>query len=171
MKRFAGQKIWNSNQIEYLKEAIENHGVENQRIWLQKLCPVSSKDASEEKEKRILAKQRDLRLAILRIRRGEQSVCFYPDPVDFSSGPLGLKEPNPERGPWFQIWFDIRGYLLTSIGFPWSLEGITAEGICAAMYAILDLFTQPQVKECYLDCLWEGGSLGSLPGLINFPVL
>ncbi|WP_338835670.1 hypothetical protein [Neomoorella thermoacetica] len=48
MKRFAGQKIWNSNQIEYLKEAIENHGVENKRIWLQKLCPVSSKDASEE---------------------------------------------------------------------------------------------------------------------------
>ncbi|WXJ78522.1 hypothetical protein MTMBA_05990 [Moorella thermoacetica] len=37
------------------------------------------------------------------------------------------------------------------------------------MYAILDLFTQPQVKECYLDCLWGGGRFGVFARIDQFP--
>lgn len=159
MRRFIGRLSWDSSQIEQLGQAVENHKIGRGRVWTQKWypLPVEPKDSVELLVKKAAAREAESPPVRIEKRRGEQWVQFYPDPVHPQTGPLYLRAPDSKKGEWFQFWFDARGYMLASVGFPWGLREVADSDVCAVFYAMLDLFTQPQVKKCYPDCLWEGG--------------
>jgi len=173
MSQSARKASLNSSQIKQLRQAIENHKIGRMRIWTQKWYPLPCKTSNPiERWKLKSANFQGLgspaQIQILS-NRGEKSVHLYPDPIHPNNGPLYLKAPDAEYGEWSNFWFDVRGYLLASVGFPWDSDGVKETDIYAAIYAMLDLFNQEQVKNCYPDCLWEYGKFKVFAGVSQFP--
>lgn len=165
---------WNSTQIDLLRKAIEEHRLDKERIWTQKWCPLPVKieNIITKRDYMLSARLNNTNIARIVTRRlSDQGVWFYPEPIHRIENPLSIKTPEPERGEWFQFWFDARGYMLASIGFPWNLKvnTILAEDACRAFYAIIDLFTQDKVKNCFPNCAWESGRFIVFAKIEQFP--
>lgn len=176
MKRFTGRLSWNSNQIYQLKKVIDEHQVGCEQIWLNKWCPllqeIGDRDlAIKRRDQQNIAKISGSTISLLVLKRHQQGVQFRPDPIYKRRGsPVGMKEPNPKNGGWFGLWFDARGFFLGSIGIPWGPTGtIKGEEFCAAMYSLLDVLKQKDIKELYPDCLWEGGQFEIFAKVDQFP--
>lgn len=157
MRMFTGSLSWGSNQIYQLKEAIENHLIGGEQIWLQKWCPLSTEIDGKDltlirRDNRYFANRHKSTIASLGLKRYETSVYFYPE------NSMKMKEPNPKYGGWYRLWFDARGLFLGYIGIPWGTkETVKGEEVLTAMYSLLDLCILDSIRVCYQDCLWDGG--------------
>jgi hypothetical protein len=161
--------------IKQLQHAVETHKRKGKGVWTTWYCPFPT---STEFQKRLpyrMASRNDI--CYVQSQSTEDSVRFYPDPLDFKFGaPIGLKEPDPAKGEWYDIWFDARGFMLASIGLPWHEMGlpgngsaISADEFFGAFFAMASLFDQDEVKKCFSGVLWDTGKFKIFAKMSQFP--
>jgi hypothetical protein len=113
--------------IKQLRHVVETHKRKNKGLWTVWYCPCPSPLEPQKRFQYKMASRNDI--CSVQSRSTEDSVLFYPDPLDFRFGvPIGLTDPDPENGEWYDIWFDARGFMLASIGLPWHVMGLPGNG-------------------------------------------
>jgi nucleoside 2-deoxyribosyltransferase len=161
--------------IKQLRHAVETHKRKGKGLWTVWYCPWPSPLEPQKRLQYKMASRADI--CSVQSRPTEDNVLFYPDPLDFRFGaPIGLKEPDPEKGEWYDIWFDARGFMLASIGLPWHDMGlpgngpaISADEFFAALLAMASLFNQDEIKECFPEVLWDTGKFKIFAKMSQFP--
>lgn len=158
--------------IKQIKNAVETHVINGIKVWTQKFCPfpINIEEPMKKINFRDARIHRGKDIANIQTQSGEYYVRFNPDPLDSKYlAPIGLKEPDPLKGEWFDIWFDARGFMIASIGFPWNRNGISVEEVFSAFLAITDLFNHEKVKECFPYVLWGSNNFKVFAKVNQFP--
>jgi|GEM_PF-5000715 len=135
IRRLSSQEkwIWKSDQIKQLKEDMENHKINDKRIWVKRFCPHTDKDYQIE------------------ISRNLECVRFSSYAIRTAIQPDGVQ---------FMVCFYSRGHIVAFTGFPGDIKSTLKKEIIKevsiAVYPILDLFTKLEMKKYYKYYLPEG---------------
>jgi hypothetical protein len=169
MRRMDVLSDLDSHRINRLRGQVEEQAYGTNRVWVQGFRPLPKSPADP-------AKLRDLQLqcrqypARVIVDRSENCVRFTPEPQDITYGrPIPMRNADPDRGDFFHLTFDSRGFIAGSVGISWMFHTLQIPDIHAAFYALADLFCSDAVKQCYPDALWEGSRFRVLGGLSGLP--
>jgi len=137
LRRYTGleTQIWTGDKIIQIKEVIENHSVNDTKIWIKRFCPRTNENCQ------------------IQYRPGDKCITFS----SFENNSI----PQPD-GAQFKMHFYpqdcvievIMGFLSDSIN-PTKKEIMKEVGI--TVYSVLDLLTVLEVEKYFQDYLPEGG--------------
>jgi hypothetical protein len=149
-KRFAKAFHWNDQLIHTLKKVLQEHKVSMQCVWINKYMPQPGMPAIFH-QGRVMAPKRTLNTVEFSTR--------YP------------QVPNPQSDNyWLNLYFDTNGFIGVTIGFNPSLTPLYIENLTTAVYAIVDLVCQQELRGCYQEIFWDIGQyqvychINQLPG-------